>query len=87
MKETQLLQREDGGCHIALLEDEPEVIRLLVEYLYCLDYEPLGNVALDNGSSLGDSSDSTFADRRVPIIDPDLEFELEIFHPPYEVPC
>ena len=40
-------------------DDEPEVVRLLVEYMYLLDYEPPEITPTDDSSSThGDSSDS-----------------------------
>lgn len=50
-------EKEGNEGHIALLDDEPEVVRLLVEYLYLLDYEPIGLGPFEDQSSHGDSSD------------------------------
>ncbi len=41
--------------HIVLPDEEPEVIRLLLEYMYLLDYDPLLSNALYAASSNGDS--------------------------------
>ncbi|KAK4544715.1 hypothetical protein LTR36_003964 [Oleoguttula mirabilis] len=52
--------REGNEGHITLPEDDPEVVRLLIEYFYLLDYEPLVCSPKDHGdpSSHGDGSDT-----------------------------
>lgn len=51
--------KEGNEGHIALSDDDPEVIRLLLEYLYLLDYEPLESSSSEEAaSSHGDSSDT-----------------------------
>ncbi|KAK3719921.1 hypothetical protein LTR37_004044 [Vermiconidia calcicola] len=48
--------REGNEGHVALPDEEPEVVRLLVEYLYLLDYEPFEVAATEDVTSRGDSS-------------------------------
>ncbi len=53
---TTFQEGTDG--HITLSDDEPEVVQLLIEYLYLLDYEPNISAVAEDASSHGDSSDT-----------------------------
>lgn len=48
--------QEGNEGHITLHEDDPEVVRLLIEYFYLLDYEPL--IPGADTSTHGDRSDT-----------------------------
>ncbi|KAK5123686.1 hypothetical protein LTR85_002322 [Meristemomyces frigidus] len=52
--------REGNEGHITLPEDDPEVVRLLIEYFYLLDYDPVVSAPKDREevSPHGDGSDT-----------------------------
>lgn len=55
-----LIHSQDGNeGHLALIEDEPEVVRHLVEYLYLLDYDPPEGNLLEDASCHADSNESS----------------------------